>query len=95
MRREVITWDDVDKLIDHIIPQFQNEFDAMVMITRGGITPGGMLADALQISDIFTAAVDFPAGMENAKEQRIKTACWPGPSFSSFLKKAWCAEGGF
>ncbi len=78
MRREVITWDDVDKLIDHIIPQFQNEFDAMVMITRGGIIPGGMLADALQISDIFTAAVDFPAGMENAKEpDKNRLLAWP------------------
>jgi len=78
MRREVITWEDVDQLIDHIIPQFQNEYDAMVMITRGGIVPGGMLADALQISDIFTAAVDFPAELENGKErENNRLLAWP------------------
>ncbi len=61
MRREILTWSDVDQLIDHLIPQFQTEFDAMVMITRGGVIPGGLLAEALNITNILTAAVDFPA----------------------------------
>ena len=29
MRRELITWEDVDKLIDHLIPQFEVDFEAM------------------------------------------------------------------
>ncbi|MGE5462960.1 MAG: hypothetical protein ACM3PS_06385, partial [Syntrophothermus sp.] len=60
-RRELISWDEVDRLIDHLIPQFKREFTAMVMITRGGIIPGGMLAEAMDITHILTAAVDFPA----------------------------------
>jgi hypoxanthine phosphoribosyltransferase len=36
-------------------------FDAMVLVTRGGIVPGGLLAEALGIRHILTAAVDFPA----------------------------------
>lgn len=40
MRRELLTWDDVDALIDHLIPQFDHEFEGMVIITRGGIVPG-------------------------------------------------------
>ncbi len=47
MRREVLTWSDVDKLIDYLVPQIRGRFDAMVIITRGGIVPGGMLAEAL------------------------------------------------
>lgn len=78
MRREVLAWDDVDKLIDHLIPQFEQEFDAMVMITRGGIIPGGMLAEALQLSDIFNAAVDFPAELEDEKQrERNRLLAWP------------------
>jgi uncharacterized protein len=83
MRQEVLSWDDVDKLIDHLIPQFENEFDAMVMITRGGIIPGGMLAEALHISDIFTAAVNFPAEMEDEK-QREKNRLLAWPQFLQF-----------
>ncbi len=64
MRREFLTWEDVDKLLDHLLPQFDEEFDAMVLITRGGIVPGGLLAEAMKITHILTAAVDFPAQME-------------------------------
>ena len=74
MRREVLTWDDVDALMDHLIPQFETEFDAMVIITRGGLVPGGMLAEALDLNYILTAAVDFPAQM--AMEQ-AKLVAWP------------------
>ena len=61
MRREVLTWTDVDKLIDYLVPQIQGRFEAMMIVTRGGIIPGGLLAEALNITYILTAAVRFPA----------------------------------
>jgi uncharacterized protein len=78
-RRELLTWNDVDKLIDHLLPQFEVEFDAMVMITRGGIVPGGLLAETLGLTHILTAAVDFPAEME-----REKTGLFAWPRFLQF-----------
>ncbi|RMF79159.1 MAG: phosphoribosyltransferase [Chloroflexi bacterium] len=65
-RQEVLTWEDVDKLVDVLLPQLRSAgpFDAMVMITRGGIVPGGLLAEALDIKHLLTAAVDFPAKEE-------------------------------
>ena len=78
-RREVISWEEVDRLIDHLLPQFKREFTAMVMITRGGIVPGGMLAEAMNVTHLLTAAVDFPA--QSAREQAALMA-WP--SFIQF-----------
>jgi len=62
-RYDVLTWEDVDRILDMLIPQIQaiSVFDAMVMITRGGVIPGGMLAEALNIQHLLTAAVDFPS----------------------------------
>ena len=62
-RHELLTWDDVDKLVDVLLPQIQavGPFDGIVMITRGGIIPGGLLAEALSIHHVLTAAVDFPS----------------------------------
>lgn len=60
MRREIITWREIDRLIDNLMVQFEHDFDAMVIITRGGIVPGGMLAEAMGQKHILTAAVDFP-----------------------------------
>jgi len=73
-RRELLTWQDVDRLIDHLVPQFDEDFDAMVMITRGGIIPGGLLAEAMGITHILTAAVDFPAQMQM---EQTKLMAWP------------------
>lgn len=32
MRRELLTWKDVDGLIDHLLPQFEGDFEAMMII---------------------------------------------------------------
>ena len=74
MRREVLTWDQVEGLIDHLLPQFEMEFDAMIMITRGGIVPGGILAEKMNIIHILTAAVDFPA---QTVMEKAKIFAWP------------------
>ncbi len=65
-RHEVLTWDDVDELIDVLLPQIRSigTITSMVMITRGGVIPGGLLAEALDIQHVLTAAVDFPAKLE-------------------------------
>jgi uncharacterized protein len=72
MRQEILSWSDVDHLIDILLPQFHGHFDGMLMITRGGIVPGGMIAEALGIKQIFTAAVNFPHDVE-----RAKLLAWP------------------
>jgi hypothetical protein len=79
VRREMLTWEDVDQLIDHLLPQFEVEFEAMVLITRGGIVPGGLLAEAIGITHILTAAVDFPAETE-----RERTGLFAWPRFLQF-----------
>ena len=69
-----MTWTDVDRLINYLIPKFNREFNAMMMVTRGGIIPGGMLAEAMDITHVLTAAVDFPAELEKADN---KLMAWP------------------
>lgn len=79
VRREILSWIDVDQLVDHLIPQFETEFDAMLLITRGGIIPGGLLAESMQIKDVLIASVDFPAEIDREK---AKLFAWP--KFSQF-----------
>lgn len=73
-RTELLSWIDVENLIDHLVPQFDREFDAMILITRGGIIPGGMLAEVLAIEDVLTAAVDFPF---ESQRKASKLLAWP------------------
>lgn len=73
-RRELLTWDDVESLIDHLIPQFEIEFQAMIIITRGGVVPGGLLCERLDLFVVLTAAVDFPFEVE---QEEKKLLAWP------------------
>ena len=68
--QEILTWDDVDKLIDHLTPQFEGEFDGIVMIARGGLIPGGILSEIMGIKNVHTAAVHI----EEVLNQKLT---WP------------------
>lgn len=74
-RKEILTWIEVDKLIDHLFPQFDVAFDGMIMISRGGIVPGGLLAEAMDIKKLLIAAVDFPYELEDMNRPRL--LAWP------------------
>ena len=74
-RREMLTWQDVDQLIDHLLPQFELTFDGMTMISRGGIVPGGLLAEAMDIQKLLIAAVNFPLEMTEMKPPQL--LAWP------------------
>lgn len=73
-RRELLTWKEVEQLIDNLIPQFRTEFETMIIITRGGIVPGGLLCEALNIQCVMNAAVDFP--FEDERKE-AKLLAWP------------------
>ncbi|GIV81284.1 MAG: phosphoribosyltransferase [Anaerolineae bacterium] len=77
LRQEWLTWSDVDKLVDVLVPQLRaaGRFDTMIMITRGGIVPGGLLAEALDLSEVLNAAVDFPA--EHDLDEKTRLLVWP------------------
>jgi hypothetical protein len=62
----------------------RGRIEAMV-ITRGGIIPGGLLAEAMNLVHILTAAVDFPAQMEM---ERVGLLAWP--RYLQFLRKTCC-----
>jgi len=59
MERVYLSWNDVSRLIDRIVPQVTGPFDALVAITRGGIVPGGLLSERLRIQQVFIASVYF------------------------------------
>mgnify|MGYP001010539161 CR=1 FL=1 len=84
-RRELLGWLEVQKLIDMLLAQFDQEFSAMVMITRGGIMPGGMLSESMNMQNIYTASVDFPAEMETSTQTPRFLSL---PTFLEFPKTA-------
>jgi hypoxanthine phosphoribosyltransferase len=55
-----LSWSDVDKLISKMTPRLQPyDFDVIIVITRGGIIPGAIVAERLGIQQVLVASVDF------------------------------------
>jgi hypoxanthine phosphoribosyltransferase len=57
--RVVVTWDDLERLVDELADQVRGEYDVLLAITRGALVPAGMLAYRLGIRNIVVAAVAF------------------------------------
>ena len=62
MERVYLNWHDVEELLTKVVMQLNTPYDALLLITRGGIVPGGMIAEALKMKDVLTAAVAFQSG---------------------------------
>jgi hypoxanthine phosphoribosyltransferase len=59
MDKTYLSWNDIGRLIDLVVPQVTGHFDALIAITRGGIVPGGLLSERLRIPQVFVASVYF------------------------------------
>ena len=61
LKKVYLSWTDVDNLIScELVPRLQNNnYNVVIAITRGGIVPGGMIAEQLGIQQILVASVDF------------------------------------
>ncbi len=90
MAQKILSWSDVEALLEHLLPQFVGSFDAMLMIARGGVIPGGLIAERLGITRIFTATVSFPAdrsgdpGLENVFSIQKELGLQSMPEFHQF-----------
>lgn len=72
MKHVYLTWHELEELISRLIFKLDTPYDAILAISRGGIIPGGMIAEALNMKNVLTAAVVFP----NDPSQRNKLS-WP------------------
>lgn len=60
MEKVYLSWEAVEQLINAVIPQLKTRhYDSLLAITRGGIIPGGLIAEKLGITKVLVASVDF------------------------------------
>jgi hypoxanthine phosphoribosyltransferase len=57
--RDIVTWQDLDRMVGELARKVRGEYDVMLAITRGALVPAGMLAYQLGIRNILVAAVAF------------------------------------
>jgi uncharacterized protein len=57
--RDVVSWEELDRLVAQLAEKVRGEYDVLLAITRGALVPAGMLAYRLGIRNILVAAVAF------------------------------------
>jgi uncharacterized protein len=72
MKHVYLGWHELEELVSALVFKLDTPYDVILAITRGGIIPGGMIAEALKMKDVLTAAVLFP----DDPSQRTKLS-WP------------------
>ena len=74
LRKEIISWREVSKLVSLIIPQFETVFDSILIVSPSGVIPAGILAAAAGISELLIAKVEFPP---DSDLESTKLFSWP------------------
>ena len=57
--KTIVSWEDLDGLVGALAKKVGTDYDVLLVITRGGLVPAGMLAYRLGLRDILVAAVVF------------------------------------
>ena len=65
MQSIYLSWHDIEELMSKLIFKLNTPYDAILVITRGGIIPGGLIAEALHMKDVLTASVTMPEDPSN------------------------------
>ncbi|MBV7330042.1 phosphoribosyltransferase [Chloroflexi bacterium TSY] len=74
MKSLYLSWHDLEELVSQLTFKLNTPYDVILVITRGGIIPGGMIAEALHMKDVLSASVLFP---EEQSEYASTKLSWP------------------
>ncbi|HID85799.1 MAG TPA: phosphoribosyltransferase [Anaerolineae bacterium] len=59
MKKEYLTWEQLEGLVERLVRQLPRDYDAILVITRGGMVPGCLISEKMDIRNILVAAVMF------------------------------------
>jgi hypoxanthine phosphoribosyltransferase len=80
MKHVYLTWHELEELVSKLIFKLNTPYDLILAITRGGIIPGGMIAEALKMKNVMTAAVVFtadPGPGDGRNAMQLPRLSWP------------------
>lgn len=59
LTRRTLSWGETSQLVDRLTHQLERHYDALLMITRGGMVPACLISERMDIRNIMVAAVAF------------------------------------
>src|ERR1700690_1600898 len=70
--KRYLSWEEIQGLVDYLIREHLNEqYDAMLVITRGGMVPGCLISEKIDLRNILVAAVVYYTDIDRTLEKPI------------------------
>ncbi len=67
MDKAILEWSDITRLAGRLVSQLDPaDYDVVLAVTRGGMIPGALVSEALNLRNVMTAAVMFYSGDQQA-----------------------------
>lgn len=61
--KRILGWDDIQRNVEEIADRLRDDYDTMLVITRGGMIPACLISERLDIRNIIVAAVQLYTGI--------------------------------
>jgi uncharacterized protein len=61
--KRILAWDDISRLVDTLTVGIERDYDALLVVTRGGMVPACLVSERLDLRNILVAAVQLYLGV--------------------------------
>lgn len=69
--KRILGWDDIMREVDDLVMRIGSGYDALLVITRGGMVPACLISERLDIRNILVAAVQLYTGIGTTLDDPI------------------------
>lgn len=69
--KHVLSWDEVQSLVDTIADRLPGDYDALLVVTRGGMIPACLISQRRNWRNILVAAVQFYTGIGTTRDTPV------------------------
>ena len=72
LTKRYLSWEEIQRLVDQLIREHLTEaYDAMLVITRGGMVPGCLISEKIDLRNILVAAMVYYTGIDRTLDKPI------------------------
>lgn len=69
--KRILGWEDIQRSVEEIADRLRDDYDMMLVITRGGMIPACLISERLNIRNIIVAAVQFYTGIGTTLDEPV------------------------
>lgn len=69
--KRILGWDDIMREVDDLVGRIGSDYDALLVITRGGMVPACLISERLDLRNILVAAVQLYTGIGTTLDDPI------------------------